>query len=118
MVVLSAGNLELQKVFLQSPCPRRRQFSVAIEVRRRMEEYCRTGGVFSLFAQSQFFGFPKTTMRVLARSGAMFSYLLIVMTHINGIALGTPLGRWRRRRYSWREISTYVSFSSRPYFSS
>ena len=116
MVVLSFGNLALQTAFLQSPCLRIQQFLVAIEVRRRREEYCRTGAYFSLFAQRRFSRFPRTTMRDLARLGAMFSSLLVVMTHMEGIALGKPLGRQQRRQYSWREILTYVSFSSRPSF--
>ena len=102
MVFLFAGNWELQKAFLQSPCLRRRQFLVVTEVRMRREEYCSNGEYFSLFAQRQFSRFPRTTMRDLARSGSVFSSLLIFMTHMDGIALGTPLGRRRRQHYSWR----------------
>ena len=82
MVVSSAGILALQKAFLRSPCLRRHQFLVAIEVRRRREEYCRTRAYFSLFYQRRFSRFPRTKMRDLARSGAMLSSLFIVMTHM------------------------------------
>ena len=117
MVVPSDGNLVLQKALLQSPCLRRRKFSVAMEMMRWREEYCRTGAYFSLFDQRRLLRFPRTTMRDLARSGAMFLSLLMVMTHIEVIALGKPLGRRRRRKYFWTEISTYVSFSRRISFS-
>ena len=80
MVVLSSGNLSFQKSFLQSTCRRIRELLVDIEVRRRREEYCRTGACFSLFAQRRFLRFPRTMMRDLARSCAMFSSLFIFMT--------------------------------------
>ena len=60
IVVLSAGNLALQKALLQSPCLIRRKLSVAMEVRRRRrEEYCRTGAYFSIFARRRFSRFPR-----------------------------------------------------------
>ena len=117
MVVSSAGNLALQKAFLQSPCLRRRQFSVAMDVRRQRDEYCRTGAYFSVFAQRRFSMFPRTMMQDLERSCAMVSYLLMVMTHIEGIVFGTPFGRRQRQRYYWREILTYLLFSRRQSFS-
>merc|ERR1712194_901793 len=70
MVVSSSGRRALQKAFLQSPCLRTRQFSVAMEVRRRRDEYCSTGAYFSLFSQRRPSRLPRTTMRDLARSGA------------------------------------------------
>ena len=118
MVVLSAEIFSLQKSFFQSHCLRRCQLSVAMEVRKQSEEYCRTRAYFSLFAQRRLSRFLRTMMRDLVQSGAMYSYLLMFMTHIEGISLGTPLGRRRRRQYSWREVSTYVSFSRRQSFSS
>ena len=93
MVVLSSGRRAFQKMFLQLPCLRTRQFSVVMDLRRHRDEYCSTGAYFSFLSQRQPSRLPRTAIQDLARSGAMFLLRLMSITHMDGIALGTDFGR-------------------------